>query len=141
MKKLLLLSLLLLPVSCLVPEKTEKIITESPKAEEPLENISEFCCIETMPSFPGGLEAMKKYFNQAIKYPEYSLCISGKVFVSFSVSETGKISEVKVVKGLTPAFDDEAIKGVAGMPNWIPGRQCEKPVKMKCTLPINFSLE
>lgn len=64
----------------------------------------------------------------------------GRVQVSFVVSETGKITDVKIARGKTPELDKEAVRVVKSLPNFIPGKQNGHPVKCKYILPIVFKL-
>ncbi|MBC8110012.1 MAG: energy transducer TonB [Verrucomicrobia bacterium] len=142
MKKLLLLFLVWLPASLLAQNEEEIIIIEEPAIEESVEHKLELICpIERMPSFPGGMKVCTKFIERNLTYPKNSNLISGKVWVSFVVLETGKISAIKVVKGIGKAFDEEAIKVMKLMPDWIPGKQGGKPVKVRYTLPVNFSVK
>ena len=121
---------------------------EEPKEEqkaveiEPEEfDISE---IQEMPDYPGGQAEKIKLFNKNIKYPPVAekMGITGKVFVSFSVDADGSLSNFKVIKGLGSGLDEEAIRLAKLMPNWIPGRQNGKPVKVRSVvIPIVFALE
>lgn len=98
--------------------------------------------VEQMPSFPGGMAALMSWLSGNIQYPQTALMnkISGRVVVSFVVNKDGSISDAKIVKSMDPALDKEAIRVVSSMPNWIPGRQKGKPVRVKYTLPITFRL-
>jgi protein TonB len=101
-----------------------------------------FMVVEEMPVFPGGDAALMNYIVSSIKYPE--ICkennISGKVFVNFVVDENGKVCKVKVVRGVDPYLDREAIRVIESLPGWTPGKQRGKAVKVQYTLPINFAL-
>jgi len=90
--------------------------------------------------FPGGSDSLFIYFKQNLKWPKSELdkCVTGKVYVEFTVASDGSIKDVKVIKGLSPAFDKEAIRVVESMPKWIPGKQNGKPVETKFKLPITF---
>ncbi|UTW66505.1 TonB family protein [bacterium SCSIO 12643] len=96
-----------------------------------------------MPEFPGGQEAMFAYMGENIKYPKQAKEdeISGKVLVNFTVKNTGEIAYVKVVKGVSPELDNEAIRVIKHMPDWTPGEIDGKQVSSQLTLPINFKLK
>jgi len=96
-----------------------------------------------MPEFPGGMDAMKTFISKNIQYPSDALeaAISGKVYVSFVVEKEGQISEVKVLRNLYPSLDNEALRVVKSMPNWKPGMQNGKPVRVKYNLPVFFQLK
>jgi protein TonB len=99
--------------------------------------------VEQMPEFPGGEEALRKFLSNNVKYPAIAAenGVQGKVFVNFVVDRTGNISNVKVVRGVDPAVDKEAIRVVKSMPKWIPGRQNGETVRVSFTVPINFVLQ
>ncbi|UOQ53857.1 energy transducer TonB [Hymenobacter cellulosivorans] len=96
--------------------------------------------VEQMPSYPGGIEGLLAYLRQNLRYPPDST-VSGKVFVSFVVTKTGAVADAKVIKGLGPAFDAEALRLVQQMPAWEPARQNQQPVAVAYTLPIRFGPE
>jgi protein TonB len=99
--------------------------------------------VEQQPDFPGGMEALYKYLGKELRYPASmrDANIQGKIFVQFVVSKTGKITNVKIARGLSPAGDEEAIRVVEKMPNWIPGKQNGVPVSVTYILPITFTLK
>jgi protein TonB len=98
---------------------------------------------EVMPSYPGGNDALMKYLSTNLKYPENakSSKIQGKVFVSFVVNSDGKVSNVKVLRGISGGCDEEAVRVVQAMPNWIPGKQKGNNVPVQFNLPIQFKLD
>ena len=65
----------------------------------------------------------------------------GKVYVVFIVNEDGSLSDVKVIKSISPELDKEAIRVVKSMPKWNPAKQNGKTVKMKYVVPVNFRPE
>lgn len=97
---------------------------------------------EQMPEFKGGALAMMKYIQANIKYPDEAKenGIEGRVFIKFVVSASGKIENVEVLKGVDPLLNMEALRVVKSMPDWEPGRQDGKPVKVYFTLPLSFRL-
>lgn len=98
---------------------------------------------ETMPSYPGGTEALIKFVAGNISYPtEASKAgIEGKVFVSFDVSKKGKVENVRVVKGIGAGCDAEAMRVVKLLEGWKPGTKDGKAVRTQVTLPIIFALD
>ncbi len=101
-----------------------------------------FMVVEDAPEFPGGTQALLDYLRKNIKYP--AICrennIQGRVLVSFVVNKDGAIVDPEVVKGVNPSLDKEALRVISGMPNWKPGSQRGKPVRVKYTVPVNFRL-
>lgn len=102
-----------------------------------------FFIVEEMPEFPGGDAELRKYIAVNIKYPEIAKenGIQGRVFVQFVVNAKGHVTDVKVVRGVDPALDAEAVRVVQTMPGWKPGKQRGKAVRVSYTVPINFTLQ
>lgn len=99
---------------------------------------------EVMPEFPGGMDKLRTYLAESIKYPQLELEneIEGKVYLRFVVDEEGKLSDFKVMKGVSggPGLDKEALRVAKAMPNWTPGKQNGKFVKVYMTIPVAFRL-
>ena len=66
--------------------------------------------------------------------------IQGKVFVQFVVEKDGSISDVNIIRGIGGGCDEEATRLVKNMPNWIPGKQRNMPVRVRFNMPIHFVL-
>lgn len=98
--------------------------------------------IEKMPEFKGGQEALINYLSTNITYPETAKTnkIEGTVYISFVVDKTGKIGNCSVKRGVHEALDNEALRVISSMPDWIPGESGGKKVNVEMTLPINFKL-
>lgn len=119
--------------------KEEIAQPEPPKEEEN----KVFDVVEENPSFPGGQAALMQWLHENIKYPVIAAenGIEGRVIVQFIVSKTGSISDVRVVRGVDPSLDKEAVRVVNNMPNWTPGRQNGTTVNVRFTLPVTFRLQ
>ncbi|MBF1546353.1 MAG: energy transducer TonB [Prevotella salivae] len=106
-------------------------------------NDMEYCIVEMMPQYPGGLAAMLKYIRENIKYPEQAMKerIQGRVTVSFIIEKDGSISDVKAVRSVHPLLDKEAVRMVKSMPKWSPGKNNGKPVRVRFNLPVMFKLK
>jgi periplasmic protein TonB len=102
-----------------------------------------FVVVENMPEFPGGDLALRKFIAASIKYPVSASenGIQGKVFVNFVVDKDGRISNVKVARGVDPSIDREALRVVMTLPKWRPGLQRGKAVRVSYTIPISFQLQ
>ena len=98
--------------------------------------------VEQYPEFPGGYSALTEWIDDNLKYPVEAAMdgIEGRVIVQFIVRPTGKVVDAKVVRGIAPSLDKEALRLINIMPNWIPGRQKDKAVNVRYTLPITFKL-
>ena len=101
-----------------------------------------FEVVEVMPEFPGGMNALMKYLSQNIKYPAeaHAKDIQGRVIVSFVVRKDGSIDGAKVVRSVDPYLDAEAMRVVAAMPKWEPGKQRGEAVNVRFTVPVMFRL-
>ena len=110
--------------------------------DEPQEKVI-FQVVEEMPEFPGGMGEAMKFLAKNIKYPisAQQAKIEGRVIVQFVVERDGSVSDVKVMRGVSPELDAEAIRVVSMMPKWIPGKQRGKAVAVKYTMPIMFRLQ
>lgn len=97
---------------------------------------------EQMPEFPGGESSMRSYIQSNLQYPTMAResGIQGTVYVTFVVSKTGNISDIKVLRGIGGGCDEEAVRVIKSMPGWIPGKQNGKAVPVQFNLPIKFIL-
>ena len=102
-----------------------------------------FDVVEEMPAFPGGAVAMMDFFMKNMKYPKDAMEAKqeGRVIAQFVVEKDGSISGSHIVKSVSPSLDAEALRIVNAMPNWTPGRQNGKPVRVKYTVPLSFKLK
>lgn len=108
------------------------------KAEAP----SVFTYVEQMPEYAGGETEMLLFIKENLKYPEEALeeGLEAKVYVKFVVDENGAISNVISVRPAGNGFDEEAIRVVESMPEWKPGKQNGRAVKVHFQIPIRFSI-
>jgi len=101
-----------------------------------------FTITEQMPEFPGGMDSLQIFLQENLAYPEnVEPKTDTTVIAQFVISKKGKIKSIAIAKSAGKAFDDEVIRVIELMPNWIPGKQRGKPVSVKYHLPIGFSLE
>lgn len=114
--------------------------TDVIKVEETIEK--PFVIVEEMPEYPGGTKAMMEFFSKNIVYPERSKALGneGTVFVNFVVGKDGKIASFKVLKGVDEDCNAEALRVVAKMPVWKPGKNSGREVPVMFNLPIRFKL-
>lgn len=99
-----------------------------------------FTVVEQQPEFPGGAEARKKFIIENLVIPQSApnQKITGKAFISFIVNTDGSRQDVTLVKSLSAEHDKEALRVVNAMPQWTPGSQSGKMVRVKYMLPIEF---
>ena len=94
------------------------------------------------PEFPGGDNELLNYISNNLKYPESAKenGISGRVSLLLTINEKGEIADVKIIRGICPELDEEAVRLVKAMPKWEPGYENEKAKTSYLMLPINFKL-
>jgi len=117
-------------------------IVEVAPVEEEEEEAAPFVILEDMPEFKGGEKALLKYIAEHVVYPEIAKenDIQGTVYVKFVVNEKGKVTNVGLLRGVDPLLDKEAIKVIESLPDWKPGKQSGKNVKVSMQVPIKFQL-
>ena len=95
-----------------------------------------------MPEFPGGAEKLYEYLGKNIEFTECAKTggVQGKVYIQFVVEKDGRITDINTVKGLSCGLNGVAEKAIKNMPNWTPGEQRGKKVRVKYTLPVHFLL-
>lgn len=126
----------------LYDSETENVQDPPPvKKEDPTQEI--FVVVEDMPEFPGGNEAMVQFLANNIQYPEVAKenGIQGRVTCQFVVLKDGTVSDVKIIRGVDPSIDAEAVRVLETMPAWKPGKQRGQAVNVQFTLPVVFSLK
>lgn len=102
-----------------------------------------FVMVEEKPKFKGGDEnAFTKWVAERLVYPEIAKenSVQGRVILQFRVNTDGSVDNVKVVRGVDPSLDKEAVRVVASSPKWTPGRQRNKAVRVVYTFPVIFQL-
>ena len=116
--------------------------TSNPRIEETPEETKIFTVVEQMPQYPGGNEAMVKFLQENIHYPQFEMDkkIEGRVVVGFVVNEDGSLSDINIKRRVSPGIDAEAIRVVSLMPPFRCGRQQGRAVKVNFVLPILFKL-
>ena len=102
-----------------------------------------FQLVENKPKFNGGdANEFSKWVNQRLVYPEIAKenGVQGRVMLQFTVNADGSVSNVKVLRGVDPALDKEAMRVVSSSPKWTPGKQRDRAVKVTYTFPVIFQL-
>lgn len=98
---------------------------------------------EKMPSYHhGGLVKFRDHIQQIVKYPDDAIAmgIEGKVFVQFVVDKQGKISNIRIIKGVCPLLDNAVIDAIKNSDRWEPGMQMGRPVSVAMSMPVSFRL-
>lgn len=117
--------------------KLQKQVVEEVEAETDV-----YILVEEMPEFPGGQKALLEFLNRNIQYPANAResGIQGVVYASFIVEANGKISKPEILRGIGGGCDEEALRVIKMMPDWIPAKQRGKVVPVKFNLPVSFKL-
>ena len=111
--------------------------------EEVQEEAIPFQLVEEKPSFQGGdANAFSKWVNQRLVYPEIAKenGVQGRVTLQFTVEKDGSVTKVRVLRGVDPSLDKEAVRVVSMSPKWKPGKQRDRSVPVTYTFPVIFQL-
>ncbi len=135
----LLLAFLLFP---LVAEAQTCRVSDGFSADgsQAFKEVFEFDFVDVKPHFPGGNEALMEYINKTRRYPAdaYEKGIEGRVTCSFVVNCDGGISHLKVLKGSHRSLNMEAMRILADMPDWVPGKHGDRCVPVRVIHCIPF---
>ena len=102
-----------------------------------------FQLVEEKPSFQGGdANQFSKWVNSRLVYPEIAKenGVQGRVTLQFTVEKDGNVTKVKVLRGVDPSLDKEAVRVVSMSPKWKPGKQRDRAVPVTYTFPVIFQL-
>ena len=102
-----------------------------------------FQLVEDKPSFQGGdANQFSKWVNSRLVYPEIAKenGVQGRVTLQFTVEKDGTVTKVKVLRGVDPSLDKEAVRVVSMSPKWSPGKQRDRAVPVTYTFPVIFQL-
>ena len=99
--------------------------------------------VEESPKYIGGDEARIKFLQNNIQYPEKAreVGISGTIIVTFVVEKDGSLTDIRILRGIGGGCDEEAVRVIKLMPNWNPGKQRGKAVRVQFNMPVKFTLE
>lgn len=115
-----------------------------PPEEEFEEETVPFQMVEFPPKFNGGnASAFSEWVNTQLVYPEEARenGVQGRVTLQFTVDTDGSIINVRVLRGVDPLLDAEAVRVVKRSPKWTPGKMQGRYVKVTYTFPVVFALQ
>jgi len=97
---------------------------------------------DRMPAFPGGETKLKQFFKRNIEYPKEDVetGMQGTVVMNLVVMKDGSLNDIKIIKGVSPYINVEALRVIKKSPNWLPGKIRGKPVNVKQAVSIPFFL-
>lgn len=111
--------------------------------EEAEEETLPFILVEEKPKFNGkDANEFSRWVNQRLDYPRVCIenGVQGRVTLEFTIRADGSLSDIKVLRGVDPALDSEAVRVVQSSPKWTPGRQRDRAVAVTYTFPVIFRL-
>ena len=120
------------------------VIPVKPVVEEVIEDDQPFMKVEKMPSFRGGdLMTFRNWVNERLRYPQIAQenSIQGRVLISFVIERDGSLTNIKVLQTPDSSLSDEVIRVVKSSPKWSPGKQGDKTVRVKYTMPTDFRIQ
>ncbi len=112
--------------------------------EEDEDEVIPMVVVETKPTFNGkDANEFSKWVNSRLVYPEMAreLGLQGRVTLQFTIGTDGRVGDVRVVKGVDPVLDQEALRVVSSSPRWTPGKQRDRAVKVSFIFPVVFRLK
>ncbi|NDV65256.1 M56 family metallopeptidase [Bacteroides sp. 224] len=123
-----------------IARNTERLAGQAVQPHVALTDTVPFEVVENMPVFPGGHQALMTYLLNNVKFPPEAMesGIQGRVVVQFIVEKDGSVNNPVIVRSIDPYLDKEALRVVSNMPNWTPGTQRGKTVRVKYTIPVSF---
>ena len=122
-----------------IQDYKEAVVEEQEEEEEAIP----FQLVEQKPSFNGGdANEFSKWVNSRLVYPEIAKenGVQGRVTLQFTVEADGRVTNVKVLRGVDESLDKEAVRVVSSSPKWKPGKQRDRAVKVTYTFPVIFQL-
>lgn len=133
---LLLFSYLVQPIYAQSIYKIDSVLYVTPNLESESKEI-----VQEMPCFPGGQQGLMQWIDNNFQVPKEAIRdrVNGKTIVSYVVSKTGEVINVKILKSIHPAIDDAIKKMFIKMPRWAPVTENGVPVNVKYSLPINVN--
>ncbi len=140
-----LLALLFMTVACSTDDEPVALNHQTDETRAPIQEEAEaFKFVEQMPAFQGGEEEMFRFLGENVRYPKVAkeAGIEGIVVYSFVVEKDGSVSDIKVVKSLSPEIDKGALRVIKMTDKkWEPGLQGGESVRVEYTLPMRFVLK
>ena len=119
-------------------------VTAKPVAGAAVDDSQAFVKVDKMPSFQDGdLFTFRNWVMMRLRYPKaaYENGIQGRVLLSFVIERDGSLTNVQVLQSPHSSLSDEAVRVVKASPKWSPGKQGDKVVRVKYTLPIEFRVQ
>ena len=135
------------PVEDATPDYTYSVtVTEEPEAETASlpDDAVPFKLVDVKPKFQGSdANQFARWVNEQLHYPEEAKerNLQGRVTLQFNVEKDGSVTGVKVLRGIDPILDEEALRVVSLSPDWTPGYINGEPVRVIYNFPVVFQLK
>jgi len=96
--------------------------------------------LEESPIFAGGMDSLVNFIQSNIVYPEIArqINIKGSVFLEFIITKEGKVEGGTVIRGIEESLDNEALRVVSILPDFVPGKIKGEAVNCYYTVPVKF---
>ncbi|MES2775384.1 MAG: energy transducer TonB [Bacteroidota bacterium] len=144
--KYLLLPVVFSTVLLLIGHESQAVKTKKKKLEK--SNLSEDCCdlmfikVETLAQFKGGVDSFRHFLEVNTIYPDSAINanIEGVVRCQFVISNKGKVMEAQIINGLGYGLDEEVLRVINSMPDWLPAEQGGRGVSYRLVQSFTFSI-
>ena len=119
-----------------------KTLDEMQSKSSETEGEQAFDFVDVMPQYPGGSSTLSRFISSKLVYPNTALRnkIEGVVIVGFVVDKEGKVRNPRIIKSLYPACDEEALRVLRLIDQWIPAKNANRNVSFNFKMPIEFKL-
>lgn len=119
---------------------TDEAVAPPMESSQKSSHIYSMAEIEVRPDFPGGLHKFYEFFEKTYVTPKGTENLKGKVFVTFVVDTDGSLTDIRVLRDLGNGTGEEAVRVLKSCPNWIPGQQNGKKIRVQYSLPLRIGM-
>jgi periplasmic protein TonB len=129
--------LIIIPLLAMIPFLC---FSRNPKKPVTTPDTTIYTVVDKMPEFPGGSDSLESFISYHYIFPieDSESAPMGRTIIQFIIEKDGSISHIKVVRGVDPYIDREAVRVVKILPKWIPGALKGKIVRVRYVLPVSF---
>ena len=94
------------------------------------------------PKFKNDPKAFNNFLSNNVRYPDIDRArgIQGKVILTFVVEKDGQLTDIKVIRSVSPTLDEEAVRVLKESKRWVPGNMFGRPIRVQYSVPFNFAL-
>ena len=123
----------------IVPYVADKPVEEDEVDDAPIP----YAAVQEKPTFMDrDANEFTKWVYANMEYPDAAKenGVQGRVTLEFTIDKSGRVSNIKILRGVDPVLDNEAVRVISKSPKWSPGKNRGKAVDVKYTFPIVFQL-